>query len=908
MVDILDAPIPYLIGLNSEYFKMVDVRHRPKDAILVDLDRDVIHIGEISLPKIPDHDAQKLMTSLEEAGGSVYVIPNTGIKGCIMAGSRKSLVVENVNRPRYSHMTTMTGLAANSFFRDELFSICDLAYGRNDDESERINGFGCVDGQLTSMEETNKTNVKKNGRPIIVSPIKKNKITRNRKADILSRSQSATNQVHLLDMTEPEGFSVVGIRNAFLRFTVATFADYQDSLLENSGRDLFDGEKFVEDVGSRRGSMFLKNVLRTQLFQRFLEERKDNPEIPEIRFFDESIIAKRNRSKRTTLAKGGKKPTPFLDDRTRWEVKKIFTPPPPNNLGLPDAEATYRYGIFPVLDVARFGRIRPPITWRQHTSLDSVRYTKKFDSKMKKSQNQIVKNALKPVLATPIAIAAVAKRTARDLESTLLALSIVPAVKRQGKTMKSSGIGEEEKLPSSQGNIKTLSTADTIMMDARRKQGILLGFIIQIQALSRGFLVRNYYIQNKFEIIESRRSEEEAKWESQKQVGKRIEDKRRRMRMRKAIALQRFVRMYLARKKKLRMLQAVIIIQSTQRSSSQRKKWKLIKDSAILIAKFIKARRAQIIFHELRRLVTTIQSRIRGGQVRSKMKIIMEQKMGLYTTQIFALWTHLHVSLIFRAKLWPNISGGNSFLCLRLAESELLRLWDITSLSDRWNGVKFGDKISIYCDSVGISNDVYFRSKKCADWIQSGASIDPKHVNALRLEETERLQIYERLNSSISENDLSTLYRNFDITPDEKLKKVALSQKLWTKIVLADRSATSMKFIFPELKNSLGVSFLNPTSKGRRRFPNALKQPVPPIDHEFWEEISAEGKTKRHVQEVAMLFITKVPELSNKLESIRTSRDSNFDSFLRAAMKVHGFHNIEEARCCIIKQYICESC
>lgn len=909
MVDILDAPIPYLIGLNSEYFNMVDVRHRPKDVILVDLDRDVIHIGEISLPKIPEHDAQKLMTSLEEAGGSVYVIPNTGIKGCIMAGSRKSLVVENVNRPRYAHMTTMTGLEANSFFRDELFSICDLAYGRNDDEAERINGFGCVNGQLTSMEETTGTNVKKKGRPIIVSPIKKNKIARNRKADILSRSQSATSQVHLLDMTEPEGFSVVGIRNAFLRFTVATFADYQDSLLENSGRDLFDGEKFVEDVGSRRGSIFLKNILRTQLFQRFLEERKDNPEVPEIRFFDESIIAKRNRSKRTTLAKGGKKSTPFLDDRTRWEVKKLFTPPPPNNLGLPDAEATYRYGIFPVLDIARFGRIRPPITWRQHTSLDSVRYTKKFDSKMKKSHNEIVKNALKPILATPNAIAAVAKRTARDLESTLAALSIVPAVKRQGKATKSIGIGgEEEKLPSSQGNVKTLSTADTIMMDARRKQGILLEFIVQIQALCRRFLARNYYVQNKFEIIESRRSEEEAKWESQQHVRRQLEEKRRRTRIYKAFVIQRFVRMCLARKKKWRMLQAVLIIQSTQRSSSQRKKWKLIKDSAIVIAKFMKARRAQIIFQELRRMVTSIQSRIRGGLVRSKMKMIMEQKMDLYTTQIFVLWTHLHVSLIFRAKLWPDISGGNSFLCLRLAESELLRLWDITSLSDRWNGVKFGDKISIYCDSIGISNDIYFRSKKCADWIQSGASIDPKHRNALRLEETERLQIYERLNSSVSEKDISTLYRNFDITPDEKLKKVALSQILWTKIVLADRSATSVKFIFPELKNSLGISFLNPTSKGLRRFPNALKQPVPPIDHEFWEEISVEGKTKRHVQEVAMLFITKVPELSNKLGSIRTSRDSNFDSFFRAAMKVHGFQSIEQARRCVIKQYIRKSC
>ena len=70
MMEILDAPIPYLIGLSSEYFSLVDSRHRPEDAIFVDLDRDVIHIGDdMPLPKIPEHDAQKLSSSLEQAGG-----------------------------------------------------------------------------------------------------------------------------------------------------------------------------------------------------------------------------------------------------------------------------------------------------------------------------------------------------------------------------------------------------------------------------------------------------------------------------------------------------------------------------------------------------------------------------------------------------------------------------------------------------------------------------------------------------------------------------------------------------------------------------------------------------------------------------------------------------------------------
>lgn len=50
------------------------------------------------------------------------------------------------------------------------------------------------------------------------------------------------------------------------------------------------------------------------MFQQFLEDRRANPNESHFRFFDESIVAKNNRSKRTTIAAGGKKGTPFLDD------------------------------------------------------------------------------------------------------------------------------------------------------------------------------------------------------------------------------------------------------------------------------------------------------------------------------------------------------------------------------------------------------------------------------------------------------------------------------------------------------------------------------------------------------------------------------------------------------------------
>ena len=925
---------------------MVDVRHRPQDAILVDLDRDVIYIGDIPLPEIPVRDAQKLSTALEEAAGSVYVVPNSGIKGCIMGGSKELVLVPNEDRPRYAYMTTATGLPVemHSMGRSEVFSITDLAYGRFDDETDRINGFGSVDGQFTSTEETEVTNEKKKGIAFNASPMKRPRFMRNKKVDILSNNHLAMSQSHLLDiMAEPEGFSVSNIRNAFLRFTVATFAEYQDSLLSGSKRDLFDREKFIDNVGSQGGGskLFLENILNTQLFQRFLEERIENPNLPEIRFFDESIVAKRNRSKKA-IANGGKKSTPFLNDKTTWKVTKQFAPPPPNNFGLPDTEDSraYRYGSFPALNAALFGRIRPPVTWPQHTNLDSVRskYTRS-DSEMKKTQNRIFKK----VLAAPNVIAAAAKHTTRNLESTLSALSIVPIAKPQdvvsNKTEGGGGGGEEKgELPSPQRNVSTLTAADTIMMDTRRKQAILLDILIQIQAICRGFLARLHCNAIKGEVLNTKENQVQHELESAKAKRKnrrlrkaaiviqsfvrmynaqKLADQLQKRRLCKAAAvvIQSFVRMYNAQKLADKLLKAIVEIQKSQRATVALKKWRIMKHSAIVIAKNIRARRAQIIFHELKRIVTSIQARVRGMQIRVGIKDFVEKKILSYNSQIFLLWKHLHVSLTFRTKLWPDISGSRSFICLRLAESELIRLWEIADFPDRLTDAKGADEITRLGDVFGIGNEVYCRSIKCIDWINNcgSALTDYSTIeNAFRIEEAERLQIYERLSSSVSvskkgvpEKDILTMYHNFDILQSTPMKKVSLSKRIWTNLDESDRSASSMIFLFPELNNSLGISFQKPSSKGQRRFPKTRKPPLPSIDHVLWDRASIEGNTKRHVQEVAMIFITRVPSLTIKLDSICQRRsNSSYIAFLEAARKVYGFQNLEQAQCSVIMQYL----
>ena len=82
----------------------------------------------------------------------------------------------------------------------------------------------------------------------------------------------------------------------------------------------FQAADFVQSLGlSPSSTEFCDGFTKTQLFHRFIEERRDWND-PEVRFFDESINAKVNRSRKNTLMNFGRsevKDTAFLDDTSR---------------------------------------------------------------------------------------------------------------------------------------------------------------------------------------------------------------------------------------------------------------------------------------------------------------------------------------------------------------------------------------------------------------------------------------------------------------------------------------------------------------------------------------------------------------------------------------------------------------
>lgn len=112
-----------------------------------------------------------------------------------------------------------------------------------------------------------------------------------------------------------EYFSGKQIRLGFLRFFVSLFLDYEKHIDETTG--FFNSKSFLSGLGLSDSNQknFVSLILSTQMFENFIEESVSCRNKPEIKFFTESIIAKKNRS-RTRAALSGKKQTPFLSDES----------------------------------------------------------------------------------------------------------------------------------------------------------------------------------------------------------------------------------------------------------------------------------------------------------------------------------------------------------------------------------------------------------------------------------------------------------------------------------------------------------------------------------------------------------------------------------------------------------------
>eukprot|EP01084_Bolivina_argentea_P050535 92941_1 len=180
-------------------------------------------------------------------------------------------------------------------------------------------------------------------------------------------------------MTKQHEIIFRDIQKTFLKFFTSILENYSNKFTEkqrkndheirnqefvyfklNKQNDLveFQRDKFLEEGIDKNFRPFMEILTQTQLFMAFCQEREEliesgSKEIPnEIRYFDEEIIAKKNRSTLRTK----KKPTEFLDDKT-LALKSTFVANQPNMNDLDRSE--YSYSSFPNnLKKERFGRKR----------------------------------------------------------------------------------------------------------------------------------------------------------------------------------------------------------------------------------------------------------------------------------------------------------------------------------------------------------------------------------------------------------------------------------------------------------------------------------------------------------------------------------------------------------------------
>lgn len=131
--------------------------------------------------------------------------------------------------------------------------------------------------------------------------------------------------LNLKESMEAEQSKMDSVQEVFLRFFVSILKNYRKYLVSpKKGRQLFQRERFLEAIPMRNDE-FIAELTLTQQFDDLITRRAYSPGEPDLKFFDQSIDAKLNRSK----LKLRKVDTRFLQSaKVHKELTKVAAVPP----------------------------------------------------------------------------------------------------------------------------------------------------------------------------------------------------------------------------------------------------------------------------------------------------------------------------------------------------------------------------------------------------------------------------------------------------------------------------------------------------------------------------------------------------------------------------------------------------
>jgi hypothetical protein len=293
-----------------------------------------------------------------------------------------------------------------------------------------------------------------------------------------------------------------------------------------------------------------------------------------------------------------------------------------------------------------YGKIRAPMTWQYQSRRDLMRGSGRRSSiAALRSEQAVVEKASRSLLSYG------PKRRSRNLENALKILSSpfngVPkkarqeTVHRRSQELLSHEMGRSPSVVSTitvpsefdSATEMELTSAEEIVFNARRKQAILMSILTKFQGHCRVHLT-------------SKRSRARIRkncWILQ-------EDEQRKTFA--AEYIQCWFRSYVIRQEYLRKKKVILFLQAHNRGKKIRLAYHLLLDS-----------------------LTLLQALCRGFIARRILASFAIDRMNTYKHHVFALWNVASTPLFYRAQCW-QILKATTFLRLRVAEQEILRLWN----------------------------------------------------------------------------------------------------------------------------------------------------------------------------------------------------------------------------------------
>lgn len=283
----------------------------------------------------------------------------------------------------------------------------------------------------------------------------------------------------------------------------------------------------------------------------------------------------------------------------------------------------------------------------------------------------------------------VVKRGVRNLEAALKTLSTPFAPPR--RTAASSNSRRSRDSPRDDVSDVTLpstfdltddivSSAEGMILNARRKQAILIGIIVKLQAFCRQFLVRNRERKHQRPLLPENGT-----------PSPRADSFKLRKQHSAAVRVQSMLRGSPSRRRFLRMRRAAVRLQAFHR-------WRIV----------------YLAFQMLISVIAKTQAVYRGYVVRKCLRRLLTVRMETYRKQIFLLWQKSNTPLSYRSKFWPLIKPVG-LVRLAIAESELERLWKELKLRPRLlleKGENSGMEVLRLGERLGVRSDRYLKCLK----------------------------------------------------------------------------------------------------------------------------------------------------------------------------------------------------